>query len=138
MELTLSTLSGWATITLISSAGLVPIVARLQGKKRPPPDSLPTRTHVLLGLAVTVVCFLHTGVVLPNVGAPGAAAGGMIAMIPACIGFAMLIAHAGLGLQLRNPKLKDRIKKRRMHTFTATVIFLAACTHIVAIVTAPR
>jgi cytochrome b561 len=138
MELTLSTLSGWATITLISAAGLVPLVARLQGKKRAQPDSVPTRTHVVLGLGVVVVCFLHTGVVLPNVGAPGAAAGGMLAMIPACLGFALLIAHAGLGLQLRNVKLKDRIKKRRMHTLTAALIFVAACTHVAAIVTTPR
>ncbi len=136
MELTISTLSGWATITLISAAGLVPLVARISARKRLPTESAATRTHVLLGLGVCVVCFLHTGVTLPNVGAPGAAAGGMLAMIPACLGFALLIAHAGLGLSLRRPKLKDRITKRRMHAVTATVIFLAACTHIAAIVAA--
>ncbi len=136
MELTISTLSGWATITLITAAGLVPLVARMQAKKRLPADSAPTRTHVLLGMCVCIVCFLHTGVALPNVGAPGAAAGGMLAMIPASLGFALLIAHAGLGLQLRRPKLKDRIRKRRMHTVTASVIFLAACTHVAAIMTA--
>ena len=136
MELTISTLTGWATITLIAAAGLVPLVARIRAQRRLPPESAPTRAHVLLGMGVCIVCFLHTGVALPNVGAPGAAAGGMLAMIPASLGFALLIAHAGLGLALRKPKLKDRIQKRRMHAVTATVIFLAACMHITAIVTA--
>ena len=135
--MTLGTVTGWTSIALIVCAAGVPLVTRIILGKRPPPESKPTRTHVLLGMAVSIICFLHTGVVLPMVGAPGAAAGGMLAMIPACIGFGLLVAHAGLGLQLRRPKLGGRARKRRMHTVTAILIFISASIHIAAIVTSP-
>ena len=137
MDLRLSTITGFGTIALMTAAALVPLVVRVMLKKRAAPDSTPTRAHVMLGLAVSIVCFVHTGVALPSVGAPGAAGGGMLAMIPASIGFALLIAHGGLGLQLRNVKLKDRLKKRRMHTATAILIFIVACIHIGALLGSP-
>jgi hypothetical protein len=134
----ISAVTGWTSIALIVTAAAVPLVQRVRLGKRPPPDAPGTRLHVVIGLAVCVICFLHTGVVLPMVGAPGAIGGGMLAMIPACVGFGMLVAHAGLGLQLRRPKLKDRIKKRRMHMATAIIIFVAASTHIGALLLSPR
>jgi hypothetical protein len=130
--------SGWISVAMIVSAGAVPVAARIYAGKRPPPESQTTRSHVVLGMIVCVVAFAHTGVVLPMVGAPGALAGGMLGMIPACAAFGTLVAHAGLGLQLRRPKLKDRIRKRRMHATTAALIVLGAGVHIAAMLASPR
>ena len=50
--------------------------------------------------------------------------------------FFLLVAHAGLGLQLREPKLKDRARKRRMHTTTAVLIALMVAIHAVLLIRA--
>lgn len=45
--------------------------------------------------------------------------------------FFILIAHSGIGLQLRREKLKDRVAKRRLHRITAISIVLAAALHVI-------
>jgi len=44
--------------------------------------------------------------------------------------------HAGLGLQLRRPKLRDRIKKRNAHLMTATAITVTVALHVILLLRA--
>ena len=94
--------------------------------------------HVYVGMALAALAFLHTIVVIPELGTPQATAGGMLALVPGGAAFFLLVAHAGLGLQLRNPKLRERAQVRRTHTMTATLIILAVTVHAVALERAKR
>lgn len=125
--------SGWLATALIVIAALVPLGVRLRLGKRAPPESRPMRTHVIIGLATGSVAFLHTLLVVPALGAPGAVGGGMLALGAAGAAFFLLVAHTGLGFQLRRPKLRDRLKKRRAHLTTALLIVAAVSIHIVAL-----
>ena len=122
--------SGWLATTAIVLAALVPVVQRVRAGKRAAPGSAPIRLHVTIGLATAALAFLHTMAVLPALGSPAAIAGGLFAMLSAGAAFFLLVAHAGLGLQLRDPKLKDRARKRRMHTTTAVLIALTVAIHV--------
>jgi len=122
--------SGWLATTAIVLAALVPIVQRVRAGKRAPPGSSPIRLHVTVGLATAALAFLHTMAVLPALGSPAAIAGGLFAMLPAGAAFFLLVAHAGLGLKLRDPKLRARAQKRRTHTTTAILIALAVTLHV--------
>ena len=122
--------SGWLATAAIVLAALVPIVQRARAGKRAAPGSAPIRLHVTIGLATAALAFLHTMAVLLALGSPAAIAGGLFAMLPAGAAFFLLVAHAGLGLQLRDPKLKDRARKRRMHTTTAVLIALTVGMHV--------
>lgn len=123
--------SGWLATVAIVLAALVPIVQRLRNGKRAAPGSGSIRLHVLVGYATAALAFAHTMTVLPALGSPAAIAGGALGMLPAGAAFFLLFAHAGLGLQLRRPKLKDRARKRRMHTVTAVLIATLVGVHIV-------
>src|SRR5438105_520617 len=116
--------SGWLATAAIVAAALVPLVQRIRWGRRAPPDSAPIRLHVSIGLATAALAFLHTMAVLPTLGSPAAIGGGVFALLPAGAAFFLLVAHAGLGLQLRHPKLRDRARKRRQHTTTAVLITL--------------
>lgn len=125
--------SGWLATALIVLAGLFPLYVRLRQGKRAAPESRPMRTHVLVGLATGSIAFFHTLLVVPALGAPGAVGGGMLALGAAGAAFFLLVAHTGLGFQLRRPKLRDRAKKRRAHLTTALLIVAAVTVHIVAL-----
>jgi hypothetical protein len=43
------------------------------------------------------------------------------------------MAHTGVGLQLRNEKLKGRAEKRRIHLTTASSIIVAVLVHVYAL-----
>lgn len=131
-------ITGWLAIAAIVFAVIVPIVQRIRHGKRASPGSAPIRHHVFVGLATAGLAFLHTIVVIPELGSPAATAGGMIALLPGGIAFFLLVAHAGLGLQLKNPKLKDRARVRRSHTTTAVLISLAVATHTIVLERAAR
>jgi hypothetical protein len=122
--------SGWLATTAIGLALLVPIAHRLRTNKRGVPGSPPIRLHVMVGLTTAALAFAHTMAVLPALGSPAAIGGGVVALLSGGAAFFLLIAHAGLGLQLRDPKLKGRARKRRMHTVTATLISLAVGLHV--------
>ncbi len=128
--------SGWVATAAIALAALVPLVQRIRAGKRAAPGSSPIRLHVLVGLATAALAFVHTMAVLPVLGSPAAIAGGLFALLPAGAAFFLLVAHAGLGLQLREPKLKDRARKRRMHTTTAVLIALMVAIHAALLIRA--
>lgn len=122
MDPTIARWTGWATVALIVMAALVPITTRFYAGKRGAPGSPPVRAHVLIGLTTAAFTFLHTIVILPALGSPGATGGGMLAIAPACAAFLLLVVHAGLGLQLRDPRLRTRTQKRRAHVALAITI----------------
>lgn len=121
--------SGWLATLAIVIAALLPLVHRIRAGKRAAPRSATTRAHVILGLATSALAFGHTMVVLPALGSPAATGGGMAALVPAGGAFFLLVAHAGLGLQLRDEKLRDRARKRRQHFTTAILIALCVGAH---------
>jgi cytochrome b561 len=134
--MSLSTLSGWFALACIVVAACVPLGARLRAGKRATPGSPPIKLHVMLGFGTSIAAFLHTLLVLPALGSPAAIAGGMLALAPAGAAFFLLMAHTGIGLQLRDEKLRDRAKKRRMHATTAISIACAVGLHVFALLRA--
>lgn len=131
--MTLAFVSGWLAVAAIVFSVLVPIVQRVRFGKRAAPGSPSIRLHVLVGLSTAALAFAHTFVVIPQLGSPAATAGGMAALLPAGAAFFLLVAHAGLGLQLRDPKLRDRARKRRMHTVTAILIAVTVAMHAIVL-----
>lgn len=129
----MSAYSGWLAVLLIVLAATVPLAYRAREKRRAAPVSPSITWHVALGSAAAAVAFVHTLVALPALGTPQAIGGGATALIPAGGAFFVLVAHAGIGLQLRNPKLRDRTTKRRIHVTTAITIALAVTAHVTAL-----
>lgn len=130
--------SGWLAALMIAIAAAVPIATRLRLGRRGAPTSKPIRVHVILGLMTSAFAFFHTILVIPALGSPAAIGSGPMAIAPAGLAFFLLVAHAGLGLQLRNEKLRTRAKTRRSHAITAVAITLAVTIHIVTLELARR
>jgi hypothetical protein len=130
--------SGWLATIAIAIAASIPLGTRLRLGKRGAPSSAAIRTHVILGLVTSAFAFIHTLLVIPALGSPAATGGGMTAIAPAGLAFVLLVAHAGLGLQLRDEKLRTRAKTRRSHAMTAVAISIAVLIHIVVLERARR
>ena len=129
----MSAYSGWLAVALIVFAATVPLVYRAREKKRAAPGSRAIGGHVALGAAAAVFAFVHVLLALPALGSSQAIAGGATALLPAGGAFFVLVAHAGVGLQLRDPKLRDRPKKRRVHQATAITIVVLVLVHVVVL-----
>jgi hypothetical protein len=125
-------------VVLIALSASVPLGYRYHAHKRAAPDSTPISIHVLCGFATVLVAFAHTVFVLPGLGSPGAVEGGLLAFLPGVAAFFLLIAHGGLGLQLRDVRLRDRVRKRRAHVTTAICIAVAVGAHVIPLVRAPK
>jgi hypothetical protein len=123
--------SGYLAVVVIVAAGLIPVGVRVKLGRRAAPDSGITRTHVALGSAAACFAFLHTLLALPALGDPAATSGGSLALLPAAFAFLVVVSHAGVGLQLKDTRLKDRPKKRRIHLTTALLIVVSVAIHIV-------
>jgi hypothetical protein len=128
--------SGWVAAALILVAAVVPVGYRLKAGKRAVPTSPTIRSHVVVGLVVAGVSFLHTLVSVLALGSPSAVAVGDLALAFGGLAFLALVAHTGLGLQLRDPKLRHRADKRRSHVITALVITAAVAAHAALLLTA--
>ena len=136
MEDTLAQWSGWLTVALIVSAAVVPLAHRLRAGKRAAPDGPAIRGHVALGIAAALFAFGHTLSSLMSLGSERATEGGNLAIFPGCAAFLIVIAHVGLGLQLRDVKLRNRARKRRGHLTTAIALVIAGGVHVGAFVAA--
>lgn len=132
----MAALSGWLALALIPAAALVPLLARLRRGKRAAPTSPPIRGHVVVGLAVAAVSFAHILLAVVELGSPSAIGAGELALGAGAAAFVVLLAHTGLGLQLRDPKLRHRKEKRGQHWITATLITVAVAAHAYALATA--
>jgi hypothetical protein len=125
--------SGWLAAIAIVIAATIPLGFRLRIGKRAAPTSAAIRTHVVLGLVTSAFAFIHTTLVIPALGSPAATGAGPLAIAPAGLAFFLLDAHAGLGLQLRDEKLRTRAKTRRSHAMTAVAIVIAVGIHILTL-----
>ena len=122
--------TGWLAVALVVGAGALALMPRLLQGKRANLDAPPIRAHVVVGLAVAAIAFAHALTVVPALGSPDAIEGGTLALAPGAGAFCVVVAHVGIGLQLRNPRLRERANKRRLHLATATTIVLLAAMHV--------
>jgi formate-dependent nitrite reductase membrane component NrfD len=133
---TLADVTGWVATALVAGAASVPLGHRIVRGRRAALDSRPIRSHVAIGIAVCAAAFVHILTVIPELGTSTAIDAGMSALAPGALAFLLLLAHVGVGLQLRSPKLKDRPKKRRLHFTFATMIAIVVAAHVVIIMRA--
>jgi hypothetical protein len=132
----ISALTGWIAYALIASAATIPLGHRILKQRRAAPDSPPINLHATIGISAAAAAGLHTLAILPSLGSPAAVGGGMLAIAPGTLAFFLLFAHVGVGMQLRNTKLRDRPKKRRLHLYLATAIILTATAHVILLLRA--
>ncbi len=130
---TLIVASAWLAASLIVVAGLVPLGVRVRRGRRAVLGSQPIAGHVVLGLSATAMAVVHTFAIVPALGSPAAIRGGMTALAPATLAFFLLFAHVGVGLRLRNPKLRERPRVRRLHVVLASTIVAAVAAHVTAV-----
>ncbi len=134
----MASISGWVAAALIVLAACVPLLYRARQHKRATPESPTIRAHVLVGLLTSIAAFTHTGLILPELGSEAAVGGGALAFVFGAAAFLVMVAHAGLGLGLRNPKLRDRAQRRRRHVTTAIVLSAMVVAHVVLLLRAKQ
>ena len=132
----LASWSGWLGAALIVVAAFVPLGHRVLVHRRAVPTSRTIHGHVILGLATSTVTLLHTFAGIPALGSPAAIRGGMIALAPATAAFFLLFAHVGVGLRLRNARLRERVRTRRWHVVLAAAITATVAAHVTALLLA--
>jgi hypothetical protein len=132
----ISSLTGWVAYALVATAAAIPLGHRIFRGRRAAPDSSPIGLHATLGISTAAVAGAHAFAILPSLGSPAAIGGGTLAMLPGTLAFFFLFAHVGVGMQLRNVKLRDRPKKRRLHLYLASAIGIAATAHVVLLLRA--
>jgi hypothetical protein len=116
---------------LVFVAGAIPLGYRLRVGRRAAPNSEPISWHVALGLAVVGAAFIHSVLGVLSLGYPRAIGASELAIWAGVFAALVLMAHVGIGLQLRNPKLRDRTQRRRWHLATALTIAVCALAHAV-------
>lgn len=123
--------SGFLALGLILVAAAVPLGYRLRLARRAAPVSRAISIHVALGVATTAAAFAHGLFALLQLGSSRAIAAGNIALAAGAGALLVLMAHVGIGLQLRDPKLRTRQTTRRKHLATALTITALAIVHVV-------
>jgi len=126
--------SAWFAAGLITAAALVPLAHRAVARRRAAPMSRTITNHIVLGFSATAMAVVHTFAMLPALGSPAAIRGGMTALVPAAAAFFLLFAHVGVGLRLRDPRLRERARVRRWHVLLALAIAATVAAHVTAIV----
>ena len=121
---------GWIAAWSIVVAAAIPVGVHLRQRKRAAPDSAPIRLHVVIGTVTALVAFGHTLAALADLGSSAAIGGGFLALMTGGVAFTIVIAHAGIGLQLRNVRLRDRARQRKRHVGTAIAIATVVAAHV--------
>jgi hypothetical protein len=122
--------TGWLALGLIACAAAIPLGYRLRTGNRAHPRSRSTSIHVVVGVATTMAAFGHGLTALFSLGSARAISAGNLGLAAGAAALLVLMAHVGIGLQLRDPKLKKRPEKRRTHLATALTITLLALVHL--------
>lgn len=130
--------TGWVAAAVIAVAALLPVYTRISLQRRAAPDSKPTRIHVFVGIAAAAFALVHTLTALPALGGAVAIQAGNLPLAAGAVAFFVIVAHVGVGLQLRDVKLRDRVKKRRLHLVTASIIVVVVSVHAVLLYLASR
>lgn len=124
--------SGWLAALAVVVASLVPIVHRLRAGRRAELRSPSVSRHVSLGLGAAALGALHPLTAVLALGGASAIGAGNLGLAFGALTFLVLLAHTGLGLRLRDPKLRERPRIRRQHVITAVTITLATAAHVAA------
>ncbi len=129
----MASISGWLALAAVLLAALVPIVHRLRFGQRAAFASPPVRLHVVVGMTAAALGALHPLTALFALGSPEAVGAGVYGLGLGGLAFVVLLSHAGIGLELRDPKLKKRAASRRRHTITAVVLSTLGVAHALAL-----
>jgi hypothetical protein len=125
--------TGWIAAALLLLAAAVPLGHRWIHGRRATPGSRTLSGHVVLGLTTAVVAVTHATCILPMLGDAAVVRGGSAALLPGVLAVFLLVAHVGLGLRLRQPRLRDRVRLRRTHLIVAATIATAVSVHVAAL-----
>lgn len=128
----LASWTGWAAAALVLAAVLLQLGHRVSDGRR---AALGTRTvsaHVAIGLGAASIGFLHPLTALVSLGSEQAIGGGTLALACGAVALLVMLAHAGLGLKLRDPALRKRAAVRARHVITAALLLAAIAAHALA------
>lgn len=128
----MATITGWLAVAAFVIAALLPISTRVRFKTRAELKHPSVQNHVLLGMVALALGSIHPLTALFQLGSPEAIGGGNVGLALGGVAFVILISHSGLGLKLRDPKLRGRPRSRRAHVITATLLSVAAVAHALA------
>jgi hypothetical protein len=128
----LATISGWVAVAICFFAVAMPIGFRLRHGRRAELADPSVRRHVALGMTALALGAAHPLTALFQLGSPEAIGGGVLGLALGGLAFVVLISHSGLGLKLRDPKLRGRPASRRRHVVTASLLCLSALGHALA------
>ena len=128
--------TGWVAMGLVVIAAVVPLGYRLWRRRRPAPRSPTISWHVIVGIGTALAAFVHAVVGVTSMGSERSIAAGNLPFAAGAAAVLVLMAHVGIGLQLRDPKLKLRPQLRRRHVITAITIGAFTLIHAVLLWTA--
>lgn len=128
----MANITGWLAVAAFIAAALVPIVTRLRLSRRADVGDPSVKRHVLIGMVALIVGSVHPLTALFQLGSPEAIGGGVLGLALGGVAFVILLSHSGLGLKLRDPKLRGRPKSRRAHVITASLLSASALAHALA------
>lgn len=125
--------TGWLAISAIVLAAAVPALHRVFVGKRASPLSRTVRLHAAAGVLAAVLAYGHVFVAVPALGESAMVRAGSAALLPALLAAFLLVAHVGVGIRLRSPKLRERVRLRRFHLIAAITIFASSLAHAIAL-----
>jgi hypothetical protein len=125
-------ITGWVAVAICLCAVAMPLGFRLKNARRAELADRSVQRHVALGMTALVVGAAHPLSALFQLGSPEAIGGGVLGLALGGLAFVVLISHSGVGLKLRDPKLRGRPRSRRMHVVTASLLCLSALGHALA------
>ena len=88
---------------------------------------------MLIGTVVAIAAFCHALLAVTSLGTPQAIGGGNLGLALGGAAVFVLMAHIGIGLQLRKPTLRKRKEVRARHRLTALTIVTCAVAHTILI-----
>jgi hypothetical protein len=128
-----ATWTGWIASALLLLAAATPIGHRWIVGRRAAPGSRTLGWHTGLGLIAALAALGHATSILPALGDPSVVRGGTAALLPGVLAVFLLVAHVGVGLRLRHPRLRDRARLRKTHVLVAATIACAVSAHVVVL-----
>jgi hypothetical protein len=132
------TWTGWLACAVIAVAVAIPTLHRLVLARRASPLSRTLRWHAGVGMLAGLFVFVHAGFAVSALGDPSVVRAGNVAIFPALLAAFLVVAHVGVGIRLRSPHLRARVRLRRTHALLATTILVAALAHVVALLLAAQ
>lgn len=123
--------SGWVIVVLVAASISLPYLLRgdfLQLEEgRPPPYLIKLKPHYLIGYGILAISFVHAWVAMSN---GLTRIFNLAGLYLASGGLALLSIQFIMGLQLRDPRQRNRVKLRRWHFWTMLAVLFLGLAHI--------